>query len=52
MENLVAFATLASTWPEKYQGCSLDKLELDSNTVSEVGVQSFVICANARGVDR
>lgn len=38
MENLTSFATLASTWAERYQGCSLDKLDLDSYTVSEVCV--------------
>lgn len=46
-ENLIAFASLASTWAEKYQGCSLNKLELDSYTVSEV-LRLYLLTTTAR----
>nr|CAB3225094.1 bromodomain adjacent to zinc finger domain protein 1A [Phallusia mammillata] len=35
-ETIQAFSTIAATWPMSYQGFPLNKLELDSYTLSEV----------------
>jgi bromodomain adjacent to zinc finger domain protein 1A len=35
-EEAIRSATAAANWSQKYQGCSLGKLSLDSVTLSEV----------------
>nr|XP_039249380.1 bromodomain adjacent to zinc finger domain protein 1A-like isoform X1 [Styela clava] len=47
MDNLVAAATVIATWPINYQGCSINDLELDSYTVSEI-LRLYLLTTAAR----